>query len=221
MPRGKNSLKRGVDAIDHTYVDDVAASKSDTSEVNEITKSIDTILNQGKFSIKVWHSNHTDADQGPGENPINLLGHQWDKREDALALKKNEVSSDLDLCTKRNILSLVSKIWDPMGIVTAVPIQFRIDLQKLWAAGYGWDDLLPPEQQVRWRQNCMMMNVALNINLNRCLRPEGAVRPPQLHGFCDGGELGCGAAVFLRWEVGDNFACTFVAAKPLVAPLKK
>jgi hypothetical protein len=144
------------------------------------------------------------------------------QEERRLTLKKAEVTADINQCTKRKVLSLVSQLWDPVGIVAPVSIQFRIHLQELWAAGYGWDESLPPEEQEKWRKNCAKMNMALNTSLERPLKPEGAVGSPQLHGFSDGGELAYGAAIFLRWKLIDGkFGCSFVAAKALVAPLKK
>jgi hypothetical protein len=86
-----------------------------------------------------------------------------------------------------------------------VTIRFRIDLQNLLAAGYSyqWDELLPPEEKLKWQKNVEIMNalLVLGTHLERCLKPETSVGSPQLHGFSDAGELGYGGALFLRWEL--------------------
>ncbi|PFX12669.1 hypothetical protein AWC38_SpisGene23332 [Stylophora pistillata] len=48
---------------DHMYVDDIAGSKSNSTEARKIKKEIDTILGKGKFQIKAWHSNCSEIDQ--------------------------------------------------------------------------------------------------------------------------------------------------------------
>jgi hypothetical protein len=103
-----------------------------------------------------------------------------------------------------------------------VTIRFRIDLQNLWAVGYQWDELLPPEEKFKWQKNVEIMNALLGTHQERCLKPETSVGSPQLRGFSEAGELGYGGALFLRWELADGkFTSRFVVAKALVAPLKK
>jgi hypothetical protein len=61
-----------------------------------------------------------------------------------------------------------------------VTIRFGIDLQNLWAAGYQWDELLPPEEKLKWQKNVDIMNALLGTHLERCLKPETSVGSPQL-----------------------------------------
>lgn len=207
---------------DHTYVDDIAGSEATPEKAKEVTAGIDAILGKGKFAIKAWHSNNPEVDQVPGEDCVNLLGHQWDKKADCISLKKNVVKADLDQCTKRKVLGLVSQLWDPLGLMAPTTIQFRIHLQNLWAVGYQWDELLPKEEKTKWLKILEMMNTLLHTRLERCLKPKGSVGSPQLHGFSDGGEKGYGSAIFLRWQLENGkFSSSFVASKALVAPLKK
>ena len=185
---------------DHTYVDDIAGSDTSLEKVIEVTNGIDAILCKGKFAIKAWHSNSSEIDQDPSKNPVSLLGHQWDKKADSIALKRETVNADLSYCTKRKALGLMSQLWDPLGLMAPVSIQFRIDLQSLWAAGYQWDELLPLEERNKWLKNLEIMNTLLGTHLERCLKPDASIGSPQLHGFSDAGELGYGGALFLRWE---------------------
>ena len=34
-----------------------------------------------------------------------------------------------------------------------VTLQYKIDLQELWSAWYGWDDILPEKKQQKWMEN--------------------------------------------------------------------
>lgn len=44
--------------------------------------------------------------------------------------------------SKRNVLGLVMKLWDPLGFLLPVTMKYRMDLQAIWEAGFKWDDPL-------------------------------------------------------------------------------
>jgi hypothetical protein len=154
---------------DNTYVDDVAGSETSPEKVKRVVDGIDTILGKGKFAIKAWHSNSPEIDQDGNENPVSLLGNQWNKKADSIALKSETctVYTDLSYCTKRKALGMVSQLWDPLGLMVPVTIRFGIDLQNLWAAGYQWDELFPPEEKLKWQKNVGVDDLVLEIDGNR------------------------------------------------------
>jgi hypothetical protein len=80
----------------------------DDQKYHRFFDGIDTILGKGKFAIKAWHSNCPEIDQDGSENPVSLLGHQWNKKADGFALKSETVYTDLSYCTKRKALRVVS-----------------------------------------------------------------------------------------------------------------
>ncbi|CAB4042137.1 Hypothetical predicted protein, partial [Paramuricea clavata] len=124
-------------------------------------------LGKGKFAIKAWHSNSSEIDQDGNENPVSLLGHQWKKKADSIALKSETVYTDLSYCTKQKALGVVSQLWDLLGWMAPVTIRFRIDLQNL----YQWDEVLPPEEKLKWQKNVGVGDLVLEIDGN-CKRGE-------------------------------------------------
>ena len=169
--------------LHHAYVDDIAGSREQTSQAKQVTEDIDKILAKGCFQIKAWHSNVKDIDQSDEEETVDILGHRWNKTDDTFSFKKDEIVSIQDVLTKRHCLSLLAKLWDPIGLVTPVTIKFRIELQELWCAGFDWDDSLPDDIQNQWNQNLKMINQLLTSKFNRQLKPPNAVGQPQVHGF--------------------------------------
>ncbi|CAB3986904.1 Hypothetical predicted protein [Paramuricea clavata] len=119
---------------DNTYVDDVAGSETPP-----------------------------EIDQDGNENPVSLLGHQWNKKADSIALKSETVYTDLSYCTKRKALGVVSQLWDLLGLMAPVTIRFRIDLQNL----YQGDEVLPPEEKLKWQKNIGVGDLVLEIDGNR------------------------------------------------------
>ena len=106
--------------------------------------------------------------------------------------------------------------------MAAATLKFRIDLQELWSAGYSWDNILPETTQHKWKENEEAISRLFTFKYDRKLKPTEAIGLPSVHGFADGGELGYGAAIFLRWKLRDgSHQCVPVIIKPFVAPLKK
>ena len=208
---------------ERTYVDDIGGSRPSTEEAKHVTNTIDKVLAKGQFQIKAWHSNSPKVDQSSGDERFtDLLGHRWDKHEDTFCLKKDSVVRANKDFTKRSCLALLAQVWDPIGLVAPVTLKFRIDLQELWSAGHGWDDVLPGETQQKWKGNEEAINQILTFKFDRKLKPSRAIGSPQVHGFADGGELGYGAGIFLRWKLHDeSYQCIPVIVKPFVAPLKQ
>lgn len=207
---------------EHVYVDDIGGSRPTVNEAKQVTNGIDVILGKGQFQIKTWHSNNKEIDQSHGERFTDLLGHRWDKQEDKLSFKKREIVGKFETFSKRSCLALLAQLWDPIGLVSPVTIKFRTDLQELWSSGFGWDDVLPENDQTKWMKNLQIMNRLLTFEFDRKLKPSNAVGGPEIHGFSDGGEQGFGAVIFLRWKLDDgSYRCVPVMIKSFVAPLKK
>ena len=103
-----------------------------------------------------------------------------------------------------------------------VTIKFRVDLQDLWASGFSWDDDLPDGIQSKWIENFQTLNEVSDLQFDRKIETEEAFDEPEIHGFCDTGELAYGEVIFLRWKSEDDkYRCIPVMVNAFVAPLKK
>ena len=73
-----------------------------------------------------------------------VLGVRWNVSSDQIVLNLDEVASiSITLePTKRNIVSLVGKIFDPLGFLSPVVIRFKIFFQELCEAKLEWDQPL-------------------------------------------------------------------------------
>lgn len=71
------------------------------------------------------------------------LGVYWQARSDRLQYVINVKSEPYYSVTKRFILSVVSQIFDPLGLVGPLTIKANILLQKIWKFKLGWDESFP------------------------------------------------------------------------------
>ena len=200
------------------HIDDVGFSAETSTLAKKTKMEVNDILKHGKFSIKKWNSNSTHLDENP-ENPISdFLGHIWNKVSDTIQLKPKDLH--ILSFTKQSLSGVVARIWDPVGFFFPVTIGYRINLQTLWKEGYSWDETVSPENVSIWKENLAEMEKLFSFQTQRCLKPDGVIGLPQLHGFSDGGDKAFGACIFLRWETTTGVQLRFVSAKSYVAPLK-
>ena len=204
-----------------TYVDDIGYSVEDSKEAIKIAEEIDEILRHGKFSVKCWNSNGPNVDQYPNQIEVDVLGHTWNKEHDTIGVKPKELYvKEEDAITKRILMGLVARLWDPFGNLIPVTIKYRIHLQKIWQEGLDWDENISAEQAEIWREDIREIQKLQSFNISRCLKPEGVTGPPQLHAFSDGGNDAYGTCVFIRWPTLDGIQLKLAAAKAFIAPLK-
>ena len=116
---------------------------------------------------------------------MDFLGHKWNKAKDTFSFKKNEIVTSESPMTKRNCLAYLAQLWDPIGLVTPTTIELRIYLQEPWSTSYSWDEILPDVIQSRWKMNVQALNQLLKYEFSRKLKPDDAVKLPEIHGFCD------------------------------------
>ncbi|GFW78685.1 uncharacterized protein TNCV_4261081 [Trichonephila clavipes] len=78
------------------------------------------------------------------------LGVSWKPNLDCFLIK---VKVCLDSSyTKRDVLSTIAKIFDPVGLMAPVISKAKIFLQRLWRSKLEWNDLLPAEEYREWQQ---------------------------------------------------------------------
>jgi hypothetical protein len=98
------------------------------------------------------NSNHTDVDNNPEESEVDFLGHTWRKCKDTFKEKQKAVVFPSTKHSKRNVLELVMKLWEPLGFLLPVTMKYRVDLQANWQAGFKWDDLSTEKTVHVWRK---------------------------------------------------------------------
>ena len=124
--------------------------------------------------------------------------------------------------TQRTVLSTVSAVFDPLGIVAPITVVARLllkDIQKL--KGQQWDDPLPEDLSRRFDDWCSGPPLLQDLTIPRAYF-FSPVEEVELHMFGDcSKDIFC-AVGFLRAKCqGSNIAhLSFVVGKARVAPMK-
>ncbi|XP_043242095.1 uncharacterized protein LOC122391859 [Amphibalanus amphitrite] len=220
------------------YVDDCLRSASSEEEARLIATEVQALCAEGGFHLTKFVANRksvlqdlaqqdcsqkmaVDVDKDVCQNEERALGVRWKIDDDALgfSVKTREVTA-----TRRGILSVISSIYDPLGIAGPFLLRGKQLLQGLCRREIGWDDRIPDDEARMWKKWLEELPKLSEVTVDRCLKtPEfGCVTKSQLHHFCDASEGGYGAVVYLRQENEEGrIHCAFVMGKSRVAPLKK
>ena len=125
--------------------------------------------------------------------------------------------------TQRLVLSTVSSIFDPIGLIAPFTIRARLLLKQLWkSTGQQWDEEIPKDSQSQFLEWCSELENISKIAVPRAFfsKPNGQY---ELHVFGDASAEAFAAVAYLRQpdSKGDETSQTaFIIGKARVAPMK-
>jgi hypothetical protein len=191
---------------------------------------ITTLLASSGFDLRKFTSNHPDilplTDQANVNQTIALdmqnsktLGVLWNARTDQITFSVDMKGSSQT--TKRGVLSMIARLFDPLGLVSPVTITAKITLQEIWKLKINWDESLPLGLHTRWVEFLRTFIELNQIKIPRKVIGSKSYHRIELHGFSDASEKSYGACVYIRiiptnGPVESNLLCS----KNKVAPLK-
>ena len=143
----------------------------------------------------------------------NVLGLVWDVNGDRLGLHQSHYPNQV--LTKRTLLSQVSLLFDPLGIINPISIRGRILVQEAWREKLDWDTVLPEYYSLEWEQIKEDCILGANISVPRQIDTK-ASDSTQLHIFCDASSKAYGVVAY---SVTDNHS-ELIMSKTRVAPIK-
>lgn len=129
--------------------------------------------------------------------------------------------------TRRELLSQVSGLYDPLGLATPVKQKGAILVRRAFQEAklnYSpsedtWDT--PLSESLREDAICLLEDYAElgQLNFTRALTPLDPSAKPCGITFSDGSERSYGAVLYLRWEMPNDVALRLVEAKARLTPL--
>ena len=124
---------------------------------------------------------------------------------------------------RRGILSTVSSVFDPLGVLAPFVLIGKRILQELCRDGANWDDKIPDDLLARWERWRNDVVLLAKLSIPRCYVPDdfGEIKVVEMHNFSDASEIGYGQCSYL--SLVDHLGrihCSLVLAKSRVAPLK-
>ena len=218
----------------HFYVDDCLKACTSTTEASTTIEELRTACKMGGFHLHKFVANdvavletiprsevaETIRDMDLKKEPLpteRTLGLQWYIESDEFGFSANEITKP---ATRRGLLSSISSIYDPLGIVSPFILGAKLLLQSLCASKIGWDDELPHSELQQWQIWCSHLPNIACIRVKRCLFQTPDHHSEEMHVFCDATIDGYGAVAYMRYESAVGTHCSFLMGKSRVKPLK-
>ena len=148
------------------------------------------------------------------------LGVQWCVDSDTFQFRI--VVSERPM-TRRGILSTISSVYDPLGLLAPFVLIGKQILQELCKDKAEWDEMLPERMRPRWMRWLSDLQILPRHWVPRSYKPEnfGEIASAQLHNFSDASQNGYGQCSYLRIVNKQNeIHCVLVMAKSRVSPIK-
>lgn len=180
-----------------TYVDDILTTSPDLASLIESKEQLRLLLEEGGFQLHKWSSNkpeilhdipqdkqYFDEIELQKDNVyMKTLGINFDIKTDSLILSAPSAGDQIPE-TKRQVLSFISRFYDPLGLAGPLIVSAKVIMQKLWQAHMGWDTVLSEDLKNIWHQFFNSLAIMKPIQSSRwaCSRDVVCV---QLIGFAD------------------------------------
>ncbi|XP_022160980.1 uncharacterized protein LOC111027071, partial [Myzus persicae] len=217
------------------YMDDFLSGAPTKEEVIKLRDRLIEVMATAKMELGKWSSNDVSVlnvitqtkKEQKNVHEINdsftkILGMYWNAKTDSFHFKINlDKDKRTASVTKRDILSDIARIFDPLGLVGPVVIRAKLMLQVLWQAQVKWCEHVSDDMKCEWNEyktNLLSLN---DIRVPRQITMKEEICDMQIHGFADASEKAYGCCLYLRCsDNAGNHCSNLICAKSKVAPMK-
>ena len=170
-----------------------------------------------KASLPVNQQNKNDK--------LKVLGLIWDNERGTFNFDIAKLLQDTPERprTKRTILGLIARIFDPLGLISSVTAPLKVFLKRLFKENLTWDEQLTEGLATHWNYLLSSIERQGEINIPRFYFGEIKGKPEEikLFGFCDSSQEAYAAVFYAKATVDGNSRVSLVMAKTREAPLSR
>lgn len=223
------------------YMDDYLSGAQSKEECIQLCSELINLLAKAGFSLHKWTSNNphilknilnanTDTQSSttssiqenytftPTET-VKTLGLIWSHTLDTLQISLPTLANQTH--TKRHILSQISQIFDPIGILAPTTIHAKLLMQAIWKENTDWDSTISPELDAIWLHYINQLHYLQEMQIPRWYFTD-IPNNIYLIGFCDASSKAYGACLYLKATYNNKQStCTLVMAKSKVTPCRR
>ncbi|XP_018375252.1 PREDICTED: uncharacterized protein LOC108769021 [Trachymyrmex cornetzi] len=219
--------------INDVYVDDLLTGAHSLADASAKRNQIIEIMSKGCFTLDKWFSNCIELLEGISNNKtqdcvsINenyetrILGLQWNPYDDSFRYTF-DVGSMHSNIMKRNMLSEISRLFDPLGWVAPIILLAKLMIQELWKLQLHWDASVPADMHSSWLEYKKQMPKLSELRIPRMIGVTLETLEIQFHGFADASQHAYGACCYIRTcDTQMQFQTRLLASKSRVASTKE
>ena len=146
------------------------------------------------------------------------LGIQWNIHDDSFTFN---IQMNRRPLTKRKMLSIISSIYDPLGLASPFVVEGRQLLQSLCNQLVLWDDVVGPELRKDWERWEQKLKGVQDIHISRCIKSHmfRKIVETSLQHFPDASEKGYGQCSYIQLINDEGeIHCSLLVGKSRVTP---
>ena len=190
-----------------------------------LTSNLRTVLQHGSFRLTKFVSNNPAAltalpeeDKEIIQNTTKVLCQTWCLPNDTFTASTPKTIDPPQ--TLRQLFSMVSSIFDPIGLLAPIVIQLRVILQNLWKRGQTWDQPVPDDLQPCINKFATQYATMSDIAVPRQIAP--LLTSAELHSFTDASTSAFSGVIYARQPPSDTALArlVFVLGKSRIALIK-
>uniref|UniRef100_A0A1B0EXY1 DUF5641 domain-containing protein n=1 Tax=Lutzomyia longipalpis TaxID=7200 RepID=A0A1B0EXY1_LUTLO len=213
--------------LNNFYIDDCLVSMPTIEEALEAKRQLIALLALAKLELSKFRSTHMELTPSSDENyqldmpseeqVVKTLGMSWCLQTDMFQYTVNEFHGP---ATKRNMLSILGKIYDPMGLVCPITTVAKCILQDVWKLSMDWDTEIDGDLEKRWKEFMNTLPSMEDLRIPRWISNISEVVHQELHCFGDASKRAHGACIYLvTQDAAGNRCSRLYAAKSKINPI--
>ena len=214
------------------YVDDFNSTAKDISVGIGIFKKINLRFLDASFSVLKWKNSNPDlqnyfnkmenqfspTSKIQANDKVKVQGTVWDTISDHLVFSFENLieSSNHIIPTKRNLLILIAKFYDPIGLIQPIIIKLKVLFQEVCVPHADWDIEISEQLKDKFDFIVKFVKTVTAVKVSRCyfydIMPRDYIVSYKLHGFSDASEKAYGSCLYLKCVTNNNFMSTLLVA---------
>jgi hypothetical protein len=139
-------------------MNDFAASATHDNDIITIFFEVTSLMNTVHLPMYKWAKNSNYLQDISRTKGVPLVKETQVLRMDCVTQSDTIHIDHTDItrafperpATKRQVLQVTSRFYDPLGLFSPVAIVGKIIFRNTWTPGLAWDKLLPPDIAVNW-----------------------------------------------------------------------
>jgi hypothetical protein len=135
------------DIAENIYVDNIMIPATNENEIKSLCQETIKMFDGAKMNVREFNSNSPGLETCvspdklfPSTEKSKILGLNWDVKRDMLKIRFE--SSERQVLTRRTMLSFISGVFDPLGVVSPALLLLKLILAEVCSGQNGimWDE---------------------------------------------------------------------------------
>ena len=225
--------------LDSLYIDDLITGINSHEEGLKNYRFAKKALQAAGFNLRKWYSNskkltidinkEEDVASGADEESTDdysrdnrkVLGILWNTNDEFVFDFQEVVKEGLSVpVSKRNILSISAKFYDPLGLISPIIVFFKVLFQELCTNDVSWDKPVKDSIRIKWTAYLEDLRTVRHIKVPRFLCGNEIPDSHSIHGFCDSSSISYAAVVYMRCIGKNGVVVRLFSSKTKVAPIQ-